>query len=144
MKLVIERAVLLKALSPIQSVVERRGTIPILANVRLDADKGALHLTATDMDIAIVEKVAAEVQEKGATTVPAHMFYEIIRKLPDGASVQITQGDKGKMTIAAGQSSARAGQWLESQPIAMAASITNGIRRLFTKKTTTIKKINLR
>ena len=59
MKLVIERAVLLKALSPIQSVVERRGTIPILANVRLDADKGALSLTATDMDIAIVEKVAA-------------------------------------------------------------------------------------
>ena len=104
MKLVIERAVLLKALSPIQSVVERRGTIPILANVRLDADKGGLSLTATDMDIAIVEKVAADVQEKGATTVPAHMFYEIIRKLPDGSGIQITQGDKGKMTIAAGQS----------------------------------------
>ncbi len=104
MKLVIERAVLLKALSPIQSVVERRGTIPILANVRLDADKGGLHLTATDMDIAIVEKVSADVQEKGSTTVPAHMFYEIIRKLSDGSSISLTQGDKGKLTIAAGQS----------------------------------------
>lgn len=103
MKLVIERAVLLKALAPIQSVVERRGTIPILANVRLDADKG-LSLTATDMDIAIVEKVAADVQEKGATTVPAHMFYEIVRKLPDGSNIQITQSDKGKVTISAGQS----------------------------------------
>jgi len=64
MKLVIERAVLLKALSPIQSVVERRGTIPILANVRLDADKGALHLTATDMDIAIVEKYQPKCRKK--------------------------------------------------------------------------------
>ena len=103
MKLVIERAVLLKALAPIQSVVERRGTIPILANVRLDADNG-LSLTATDMDIAVVEKVAAQVSEKGATTVPAHMFYEIIRKLPDGSNVQLAHSDKGKLTITAGQS----------------------------------------
>jgi len=105
MKLVIERAVLLKALAPIQSVVERRGTIPILSNVKLEAGNGELSLTATDMDIAVVEHVKAEVQEKGATTVPAHMFYEIIRKLPDGSNVQLTQTEKGgKVTIAAGQS----------------------------------------
>jgi DNA polymerase-3 subunit beta len=104
MKLVIERAVLLKALAPIQSVVERRGTIPILANVRIEADKGEVRLTATDMDIAIVEKVAAEVSEKGATTVPAHMFYEIVRKLPDGSNIQLVESDKGKMVISAGQS----------------------------------------
>lgn len=105
MKLVIERAVLLKALSPIQSVVERRGTIPILANVKLDATKGGLALTATDMDIAIVEKVPAEVSEAGATTVPAHMFYEIVRKLPDGSNVQLSQtGKDSKLTITAGQS----------------------------------------
>ena len=104
MKLVIERAVLLKALSPIQSVVERRGTIPILANVRLEADKGQLRLTATDMDIAIVEKVTADVAEKGATTVPAHMFYEIVRKLPDGSNIQLVEADKGKLIISAGQS----------------------------------------
>lgn len=104
MKLVIERAVLLKALGPIQSVVERRGTIPILANVRLEADKGQLRLTATDMDIAIVEKVTAEVGDKGATTVPAHMFYEIVRKLPDSASIQLQESGNGKLTISAGQS----------------------------------------
>ena len=105
MKLVIERAILLKALSPIQSVVERRGTIPILANVRLEADKAQLSLTATDMDIAVVEKVAAEVLEKGATTVPAHMLYEIIRKLPDGSNVQLSNSEKdNKLSITAGQS----------------------------------------
>lgn len=105
MKLVIERAVLLKALSPIQSVVERRGTIPILANVKLEAAKGQLSLTATDMDIAIVEHVKAEIDTPGATTVPAHMFYEIVRKLPDGSNIQLTLGGKdGKLSIAAGQS----------------------------------------
>jgi DNA polymerase-3 subunit beta len=105
MKLVIERAVLLKALSPIQSVVERRGTIPILANVRIDAAKEGVSLTATDMDIAIVGQVKAEVEQPGATTVPAHMFYEIIRKLPDGANVQLSKAeDAQKLTITSGQS----------------------------------------
>lgn len=103
MKLVIERAVLLKALGPIQSVVERRGTIPILANVKLDATDGNLSLTATDMDIAIVENIKADVSEKGSTTVPAHMFYEIVRKLADGSNVQLSQKD-GKLVITAGQS----------------------------------------
>jgi DNA polymerase-3 subunit beta len=93
MKLVIERTVLLKALSPIQSVVERRGTIPILANVKLDATKDSLSLTATDMDIAIVERVKAD------------MFYEIVRKLPDGTNVQLVKtADAAKLTITAGSS----------------------------------------
>lgn len=105
MKLVIERAVLLKALGPIQSVVERRGTIPILANVKLDAQKTGLSLTATDMDIAIVGQVKAEVETAGATTVPAHMFYEIIRKLSDGSNVQLTKSeDAQKLVITSGQS----------------------------------------
>jgi len=105
MKLVIERAVLLKALGPIQSVVERRGTIPILANVKLDATKQGLSLTATDMDVAIVGEVKAEVEQAGATTVPAHMFYEIIRKLPDGSNIQLSKSDDGnKLTISSGQS----------------------------------------
>lgn len=104
MKLVIERAVLLKALAPIQSVVERRGTIPILANVKLDVDKSGLSLTATDMDIAVVNKVSAKVQEAGSITVPAHMFYEIIRKLPDSGEVEISTKDAGKLTISSGNS----------------------------------------
>lgn len=104
MKLAIERATLLKALSHIQSVVEKRGTIPILSNVKLTAEDGKLSLTATDMDIAVVETVEANVNDAGATTVPAHTFYEIIRKLPDGATVELS-AEKGKVSISAGQSS---------------------------------------
>lgn len=105
MKLVIDRSVILKALGHIQSVVEKRGTIPILSNVKLSGEGSTLNLTATDMDIAIVESVAAQVELAGATTVPAHTFYEIIRKLPDGALVEIESNDAGKVSINAGQSS---------------------------------------
>jgi DNA polymerase III subunit beta len=104
MKLAIERATLLKALSHIQSVVEKRGTIPILSNVKLSAEGGKLNLTATDMDIAVVETVEANVADAGATTVPAHTFYEIIRKLPEGSEVEILADDNGKVGISAGQS----------------------------------------
>jgi len=105
MKLVIDRSVILKALGHIQSVVEKRGTIPILSNVKLAGEGSTLSLTATDMDIAIVETVAAQVELAGSTTVPAHTFYEIIRKLPDGALVELESTDAGKVSINAGQSS---------------------------------------
>ena len=105
MKLVIDRAVLLKSLSHVQSVVERRGTIPVLANVKLEAANGQLHLTATDMDIAISEKAPAAVSAAGDTTVPAHTFYDIVRKLPDGSQVELTKmSDAAKVIIRAGSS----------------------------------------
>ncbi|MBN67186.1 MAG: DNA polymerase III subunit beta [Rickettsiales bacterium] len=105
MKLSIERSVLLKALGHVQSVVERRGTIPILSNVKLEADGDTLRLTSTDMDIAVAEKIAANVSEAGALTVPAHMFYEIVRKLPDGSQIEISKeaGD-AKVSVSAGRS----------------------------------------
>ncbi|HLO75990.1 MAG TPA: DNA polymerase III subunit beta, partial [Magnetospirillum sp.] len=61
MKLTIERAQLLKSLAHVQSVVERRNTIPILSNVKLEARSGSLSLNATDMDLDFVETVAADV-----------------------------------------------------------------------------------
>jgi DNA polymerase-3 subunit beta len=100
----IERSLLLKALTHVQSVVERRNTIAILSNVKIELAEGTLRLTATDMDIAMSETVPADVTQEGALTVPAHTFYDIIRKLPDGAQVQLTgqaQGD-GKLTIKSG------------------------------------------
>ena len=106
MKLTIERSALLKALAHVQSVVERRNTIPILANVLLDAQKPRLSLAATDMDIAIVETVPADVAKAGTITVPAHTLYEIVRKLPEGSQVGIeTIGDKGQVSLRAGRSS---------------------------------------
>ena len=71
-----------------QSVVERRNTIPILSNVMIEAAKGQLKLTATDLDIEIVEAMPADVLRNGSATAPAHMLYDIVRKLPDGAQVQ--------------------------------------------------------
>lgn len=105
MKITLERSALLKSLNHVQSVVERRNTIPILSNVLLDANKGKLSLTATDLDIEIVESVDADVARPGATTASAHMLYDIVRKLPDGAQVQIElQSETGRITLSAGRS----------------------------------------
>ncbi|EGG75248.1 DNA polymerase III subunit beta [Gluconacetobacter sp. SXCC-1] len=89
MKLKADRVTLLKALAHIQSVAEKRNTIPILANVLINVVDGAMTLTATDMEIAVVEGVAAETQRDGAVTAPAAVLYEIVRKLPDGAQVEL-------------------------------------------------------
>lgn len=104
MKLTIERTALQKALAHVQSVVERRTTIPILSNVMIEGGDGGLSLTATDMDIAIVEKVPADVAAPGATTLPAHTLYDIVRKLPEGSQISFEGGEDGRMEIDAGRS----------------------------------------
>ncbi len=88
MKFKADRATLLKALAHIQSVAEKRNTIPILANAMIRVAEGRLSITATDMEIAVVEEVAAETSQDGATTAPAATLYEIVRKLPDGAQIE--------------------------------------------------------
>src|SRR3954463_9213000 len=103
MKSTIERATLLKSLGHVQSVVERRNTIPILSNVLIEATEGGgLRLMATDLDLQIVETVEAQVETQGATTVSAHTLFDIARKLPEGSQVQLTAAD-GKMLIVAGR-----------------------------------------
>lgn len=105
MKVTVERAELLKSLGHVHRVVERRNTIPILANVLIKADKGKLSLKATDLDLEVADSIAAEVSAAGATTVPAHMFYEIVRKLPEGAQIVIEgSGDRAVLSIRAGRS----------------------------------------
>lgn len=107
MKLTIERAALLRSLSHVQNVVERRTTIPILSNVRLEADQeaGSLGLTATDMDLSLAAREDALVARGGTTTVAAHTLFDIVRKLPDGAEVAIEQnGQAGEVTVRAGRS----------------------------------------
>lgn len=106
MKLTIERAALLKSLTHVQSVVERRNTIPILSNVKLAGDAGGgLSLNATDMDLDIVETVPAEVSRAGATTAPAHTLYDIVRKLPEGSQVELEASpEDGQLTLRSGRS----------------------------------------
>ncbi len=104
MKINVERGAFLKALSHVQSVVERRNTIPILSNVMIEAAKGQVKLTATDLDIEIVEALPADVLRNGAATAPAHMLYDIVRKLPDGAQVQVEllTSEGGRLAVSAG------------------------------------------
>lgn len=108
MKLTIERAALLRALGHVQSVVERRNTIPILSNVMLDAQDSALSLTATDMDIAIIEAVPADIATAGAVTAPAHTLYDIVRKLPEGAQIGL-EAEDGQLHLSAGRARFRLG-----------------------------------
>jgi DNA polymerase-3 subunit beta len=105
MKVTIERAGLLKSLGHVHRVVERRTTIPILSNVLIKAEKAKLAFKATDLDLEVTETVAAEVGPGGSTTVPAHMFYEIVRKLPEGAQIVLeATGDRAVLAIRAGRS----------------------------------------
>ena len=104
MKLSIDRSVLLKALSHTQTVVERRAVTPILANVLLEAEGNQLKISATDLDLSIVETIPATVAEPGSTTVSAHMFYDIVRKLPDGSEVELNEKpDANLVALVAGR-----------------------------------------
>ncbi len=105
MKARIERATLLKCLSHVQSVVERRNTIPILSNVLIEASSdGAVKIMATDLDLQVVESMAAnQVEASGAITVSAHLLFDIARKLPDGSEVEL-EVLENRMTVKASRS----------------------------------------
>jgi DNA polymerase-3 subunit beta len=104
MKATIERATLLKSLGHVQSVVERRNTIPILSNVLIEArDDNSIRLMATDLDLQVDESVPANVDQPGATTVAAHTLFDIVRKLPEGSQVELNVAE-GKMHLSAGRS----------------------------------------
>jgi DNA polymerase-3 subunit beta len=104
MKATIERATLLKSLGHVQSVVERRNTIPILSNVLIEAlAEGGIRLMATDLDLQILETIDAKVETPGSITVSAHTLFEIARKLQEGSEVSLNTAD-GKMAVKASRS----------------------------------------
>jgi len=104
MKISIERGILLKALNHVQGIVERRNTIPILSNVKIDANERGIALIATDLDLEIIENVEATVSKTGSTTISAHTLYDIIRKIPEGSSVEIEQKQDNQIELRSGQS----------------------------------------
>ncbi len=105
MRLVIERGELLRALGHVTSVVERRTTIPILSNVLLKASGSELAFKATDLEREVIEHAPANVETPGALTVPAHVLHDIVRKLPEGAQVELaSNADNGRLELSAGQS----------------------------------------
>ena len=104
MKISIDRGILLKALNHVQSVVERRNTIPILSNVKIDANEKNLSLVATDLDLEIIESIDANVAGSGSTTVSAHTLYDIVRKIPEGSMIEMELNSNDQMEIKSGQS----------------------------------------
>jgi DNA polymerase-3 subunit beta len=104
MKVTLERNHLLKSLSHVYRVVERRNTYPILANVLFKASDDRVELRATDLDIEVTESVPAMVSTPGTTTVPAHTLYEIVRKLSDGAEVRLETDGGENMVLTSGRS----------------------------------------
>lgn len=104
MKATIERATLLRCLSHVQSVVERRNTIPILSNVLIEAEgDNSLKVMATDLDLQVVEHMQASVDSPGSITVSAHLLFDIARKLPEGSQVSL-EAAENRMAIKAGRS----------------------------------------
>lgn len=85
MKLTIDRNALMRALSHVQAVVERRNTIPILSNILMQAEGDRLSLTATDLDIEATDAAEANVKKAGAVTAPAQTLFDVVRKLPEGS-----------------------------------------------------------
>jgi DNA polymerase-3 subunit beta len=104
MKFIVEKNTLLKSLSHVQSIVEKKNTLPILSNILLDAKDNSLILSATDMDISITEKLNCNIVEEGSTTVSAHTLYDIIRKLPDTSEIEIISNDGKIISLRSGKS----------------------------------------
>ncbi|EJF91238.1 DNA polymerase III subunit beta [Bartonella tamiae] len=105
MRIVVDRSHLLKSLSRVHRVVERRNTIPILSNVLIDASQGKVEFKATDLDLEVTEQTLGNIEQDGATTVPAHLLYDIVRKLPDGGEVKLSVSDNGQtMSVISGRS----------------------------------------
>lgn len=105
MRISVERDILLKSLNHIQSVVERRNTIPILSNVKIIANESGISLTATDLDLEIIENLdKATTLDEGKITTSAHTLYDIVRKLPEGSSLDISAKDNEKLDLVCGQS----------------------------------------
>ena len=103
MNFTVERDVMFSAMSRISRVVEKKNTIPILANVVLSASDGRLTMRATDLDLQLTESISAKIATKGETTVPAHMLSDILRKLPNGSEVMIEHQDTA-ITVKCGRS----------------------------------------
>jgi DNA polymerase-3 subunit beta len=102
----VDKKTFLKALSHVQSIVEKRNIIPILSNIKFVADANYVELTATDMDIAVTEKISATITGEGSLTLPAQIIYDIVRKIPEGTSLnfKVSESHPGKVEFTAGKS----------------------------------------
>ena len=104
MKFTVEKNIIFKSLSHVQSIVEKKNTLPILSNVMLEVGENSLTLSSTDMDISITEKIECSVTEQGSTTVLAQTLYDIIRKLSDSSEIEFISNDGKILSLRSGKS----------------------------------------
>ena len=105
MKFIVSREALLKPLSLVAGVIEKRHTLPVLANVLLHLDQGHLSLTGSDGDIELVGRVDVESGwEPGELTVPARKFFDICKSLPENSTVEVKL-DGSRVLVKSGRGS---------------------------------------
>ncbi|HEY4492275.1 MAG TPA: DNA polymerase III subunit beta, partial [Acidobacteriota bacterium] len=99
----IEKQPFLKELQLLQGIIERKNTMPILANLLLSADQSGIELTASDLEVALrIQAVDANVKKPGQATVPAKKIFEIVRALPDLSTVSIKKMENNWLEIRCG------------------------------------------
>ncbi|MDG2524071.1 DNA polymerase III subunit beta [Stenotrophomonas sp. HITSZ_GD] len=103
MRFTLQREAFLKPLAQVVNVVERRQTLPVLANFLVQVQNGQLSLTGTDLEVEMISRIAVEDAQDGETTIPARKLFEIVRALPDGSRVTVSQSGE-KVTVQAGRS----------------------------------------
>jgi len=103
MRFTLQREAFLKPLAQVVNVVERRQTLPVLANFLVQVQDGQLSLTGTDLEVEMISRIAVEEAQDGETTIPARKLFEIVRALPDGSRVTVSQSGE-KVTVQAGRS----------------------------------------
>ena len=96
MKFKINRSNFFKTLSHLQGIVDKKNSLPILANILIEANNNELILSSTDMDISIIEKINCDVTENGASTINAQILYDIVRKIDDNSEIEIISNN-GKL-----------------------------------------------
>ena len=97
MKLTIVKIDFEKSLASVENIVENKTTIPILSNVLLEAKQGRLHLSATDMDMMISDKVKVKnIDIEGSTSVPAHILYNVIKELNKDKPIELSYNESNK------------------------------------------------
>ncbi|HEY4531299.1 MAG TPA: DNA polymerase III subunit beta [Luteimonas sp.] len=103
MRFSLQREAFLKPLAQVVNVVERRQTLPVLANLLALVKDGQLSLTGTDLEVEMVARCAVDDAQDGEVTIPARKLFDIVRALPDGSKVTVSQtGDR--ITVQAGRS----------------------------------------
>lgn len=104
MQFEVSKPVLLKAIASVNGAVEKKNTIPVLQNIKIEVLNGKVTMAATDMDIVVTTSFDADIKNGGATTVPSQMFFDIVRKISDSSKIMISQDSQSILQIKSGKS----------------------------------------